>query len=96
MPGTTIPGRLQWAVDHLYVRPDQRILEVGCGPGLAAGLIADRLSTGVVIGIDRSATAIDRATKGNAEHITVGRAVFRTTTWPATGTPVRLSTRSSR
>ncbi len=79
MPSTTIPDRLTWAVDRLDVRPDQRILEVGCGPGVAARLIADRLGSGVVIGIDRSATAIDRATKRNAEHITAGRAQFHTT-----------------
>ena len=79
MPSRTIPDRLTWAVDRLDVRPDQRILEVGCGPGVAARLIADRLASGVVIAIDRSATAIDRATKCNAEHITAGRAQFHTT-----------------
>jgi SAM-dependent methyltransferase len=76
MVGTAIPDRVQWAVDRLDVRPDQRILDVGCGPGVAAGLIADRLGTGIVIGIDRSATAIARAVKRNTMHIAAGRAQF--------------------
>jgi cyclopropane fatty-acyl-phospholipid synthase-like methyltransferase len=79
MPSTTVPDRLTWAIDRLDVRPDQRILEVGCGPGVAARLIADRLDGGVVIGVDRSATAVTRATKRNKEHITAGRAQFHTT-----------------
>ena len=78
MPSTTVPDRLTWAIDRLDVRSDQRILEVGCGPGVAARLIADRLDGGVVIGIDRSATAVTRATKRNKEHITAGRAHFHT------------------
>jgi len=70
------PDRLRWAVDRLDVRTDQQILEIGCGPGVAAGLIAQRLETGRLTAIDRSATAIQRATKRNAVHIAAGRCEF--------------------
>ena len=74
-----VPARVQWAVGLLDVRPEQRILEVGCGPGVAAGLIADQVTSGIVIGIDRSPTAISRATTRNAGHVSAGRARFVTT-----------------
>ena len=70
---TTVPGRIRWAVDLLDIHPDHRILEIGCGPGVAAGLIAERLTTGHLVGIDRSATAISRATARNTTHIDAGR-----------------------
>jgi SAM-dependent methyltransferase len=41
-------------------------------------LVCERLVGGKVVAIDRSATAISRATKRNAEHVAAGRAVLRT------------------
>jgi cyclopropane fatty-acyl-phospholipid synthase-like methyltransferase len=68
-----VPERLRWAVELLGVRPDDRILEVGCGPGVAVALVADLLVGGRITGIDRSATAIDRAARRNARHVETGR-----------------------
>jgi SAM-dependent methyltransferase len=70
---TTVPGRIRWAVDLLDIHSDHRILEIGCGPGVAAGLVAERLTTGHLVAIDRSATAISRATARNTSHIDTGR-----------------------
>jgi cyclopropane fatty-acyl-phospholipid synthase-like methyltransferase len=71
------PLRLTWAVELLDVQPDDRVLEIGCGRGVAAALMCARLASGSLLGIDRSATAIGAARQRNAEHITTGRADFR-------------------
>lgn len=63
-----IPERLDRAVELLDPRPGERILEIGCGPGVAATLICSRLGgEGKLVAIDRSATAIARAAKRNEE-----------------------------
>ena len=69
-----VPERLRVAVEVLDPAPDARILEVGCGAGVAVGLICDRLTTGHVTGLDRSATALERAEKRLARCLEEGRA----------------------
>lgn len=71
-----IPHRLRWAVDRLDVRPGDRILEIGCGRGIAAELVCELLSGGSYFGIDRSASAIKGAEARNARNIAAGRAEF--------------------
>jgi SAM-dependent methyltransferase len=58
--------------------PGDHLLEVGCGPGVAVALVCEHLAGGRITAIDRSATAIARATRRNAECIAAGRAVLRT------------------
>jgi cyclopropane fatty-acyl-phospholipid synthase-like methyltransferase len=53
--------RLAAIVDALPVRPDSRVLEIGCGPGAAARAVAARLTTGHILAVDRSATAVAQA-----------------------------------
>ena len=72
-----VPARIAWAVDLLEVAPDDRILEFGCGPGVAVGLVCDKLESGRLTAIDRSATAIERSRSRNAHHIQAGRAVLQ-------------------
>jgi SAM-dependent methyltransferase len=60
------------------VQPSDRVLEVGCGHGVAVTLIADRMTTGTVLGIDRSARMIEMATERNRAHVAAGRAEFQT------------------
>lgn len=73
-----VPERIRWAVETLAVAPDDRILEIGCGRGVAVELICERLTGGRITAIDRSATAIDAATRRNAANVAAGKAVFDT------------------
>jgi cyclopropane fatty-acyl-phospholipid synthase-like methyltransferase len=68
-----LSARLAAVVDALPLRPDMRVLEIGCGPGAAARAVAERLTTGHILAIDRSATAVAQATAGAAGLIVDGR-----------------------
>src|ERR687896_786143 len=61
--------RFVWAVDTLEVRPADRLLEVGCGHGVAVSLVCERLMTGTITAIDRSPKMIEMAARRNREHV---------------------------
>jgi SAM-dependent methyltransferase len=65
--------RLAAIVDALPLRPDSRVLEVGCGPGAAARAVAARLTSGHILAIDRSAAAVAQARAAAADLIATGR-----------------------
>ena len=71
--------RLQSVVDGLDIQPGDRVLEIGCGQGVAAGMVCERLRSGRLLAIDRSKKMIDAATRRNHAHVASGRAEFHVT-----------------
>ncbi len=71
------PQRVTWVVTMLDPAPDEEILEIGSGAGTAIEHICRRLTNGRITGIDRSANAVRRATRRNAEAIAAGKARLR-------------------
>jgi SAM-dependent methyltransferase len=66
-----------WTVEKINADGTERILEVGYGPGITLKKIADRLSTGVIAGIDYSEVMYRMAQKRNYEHCISKKVVLR-------------------
>jgi ubiquinone/menaquinone biosynthesis C-methylase UbiE len=68
--------RLRSVVERLDLGPDDRVLEIGCGHGVAATLVCERLAGGRLTAIDRSPRMIEAARRRNAAYVEAGRAEF--------------------
>jgi ubiquinone/menaquinone biosynthesis C-methylase UbiE len=69
--------RLAEVVNALPLKDGIRVLEIGCGPGVAAREISRRIGNGYILAIDRSAKAIQQAVAGSKPEIETGRLAFR-------------------
>src|SRR6266699_4515652 len=65
--------RNAWTVSLLDIGRDDRILEVGCGPGALIQALSARATEGLVVGVDLSPIMLQQAARRNAEAIREGR-----------------------
>lgn len=65
--------RSRWTVDLLELSPQDRVLEMACGPGVALEVCLKRLEHGTAVGVDHSDVMIDQARRRNARAIEMER-----------------------
>lgn len=72
-----LSNRLAAIIDALPLYNGIRVLEIGCGPGVAAREIANRIGKGHILAIDRSSKAIQQAIKSAQAEMATGSLSFR-------------------
>lgn len=65
--------RNRWAVQLLDVQPTDRIIELGCGPGVAVAALTARASHGLVVGVDHSQVMVRQAGRRSRAAVRAGR-----------------------
>jgi SAM-dependent methyltransferase len=66
-------SRTAWVLSLLHLKPDDRVLEIGFGPGAAIRDAAKLVPQGFVAGVDPSEVMVRQATRRNREGIRRGR-----------------------
>lgn len=69
--------RSLFVLSLLEVGPEDRVLEIGFGPGVDVARVAERASRGFVAGVDHSEVMVRQAVRRNAEAIGAGRVELR-------------------
>ena len=64
-------------IELLDVRPDDKVLEIGFGPGVAIQLLLQRVPAGSVAGVDPSQEMVQQASARNADALRSRRADLR-------------------
>ena len=72
-----ISKRLEEIVTALPLSEGLRILEIGCGTGVVAREIAKRIKNVYLLGLDRSAKAIEQAISSSHAEILTGKLHFQ-------------------
>jgi ubiquinone/menaquinone biosynthesis C-methylase UbiE len=67
-----LPQLARLALPRLAVRPDQQLLEIGCGNGTTATAVAQLLTSGHILAIDRAGAKVTAARQRAAAHIARG------------------------
>jgi ubiquinone/menaquinone biosynthesis C-methylase UbiE len=70
-------GRNTWAISLLDLQPDDRVLEIGFGPGQAIEEIVKSTPNSFVAGIDISDVMVEQARKRNTAAIRAGRVLLK-------------------
>jgi len=63
-----------WGLEHVSIKPDFVVLDVGCGGGKTISRLARRAGQGKVYGLDQSAEMVDYAKQINRTYIAKNRA----------------------
>lgn len=66
-----------WVAGLLEVAPDDKVLEIGCGPGTGIAILARAAPSGHVTGVDPSSEMIEQASARNARAIARGHVELR-------------------
>ena len=66
-----------WVIDLLAVQPNDKVLEIGFGPGVGIQLLTSSASAGYVAGVDPSKEMVAQATTRNKKAIENGRVDLR-------------------
>jgi SAM-dependent methyltransferase len=66
-----------WTIGLLDLHPGDRVLDVGCGSGMAVRLLAGAVPDGSVAGVDYSPEMVRQATRRNAAEVVAGRVQLR-------------------
>jgi len=69
-----------WGLSHVSIKPNDKILDVGCGGGRTIHKLAVAASAGKVYGIDYSEQSVSAARRANAHWIEIGRAAVQSAT----------------
>jgi ubiquinone/menaquinone biosynthesis C-methylase UbiE len=62
-----------WGLSHVVIKPNDKILDVGCGGGRTISKLATFASGGKVYGVDYSEDSVRSARRANARWIDLGR-----------------------
>jgi ubiquinone/menaquinone biosynthesis C-methylase UbiE len=72
-----VSERLRRVVDRLDIEPGDHVLEIGCGHGVAATMVCERLGEeGRLTAIDRSPKMVEAAARRNAAYVDAEIAEF--------------------
>ena len=67
----------RWTIELMNIRPDDFVLDIGCGGGMAIKEIAKIAKVGVVAGVDYSKIMVQQALKRNATAVQAMRVVIK-------------------
>jgi len=67
----------RWAIEFLDVQPTDRVLDIGCGGGMAIKRLAQVTVEGFVAGVDYSENMVQQALRRNAAAVRAGRVEIR-------------------
>ena len=65
-------GRNTWTLELLSIQAEDRVLEIGFGPGIALRQAAARANMSIIVGIDHSEVMCEQASHRNARSIEAG------------------------